>query len=207
MPYLINSYEGWQFAAVVVDCVRHTLVEAIDVIWVDRSLYFVLLVVAIVATATGVALVRVSVEDGEFIADGKSPTGQEVKQALDFDHFRWSDYAFLRAYGIEFTVSLFIYYPVIETILFSGLLGCWSGKVPILGGRPGQIERERTAAAAAASWRGGDGGEVQGTSGGVLAPQVTMTSTRPRSLSAATWSINDDIYNNTSNNQSRCNGW
>ena len=101
----------------------------------------VLLVVAVVATAMGVTLVRVSVVDGEIIADGRSPTGQEVKQVLDFDNFCWSDYAFLRAYGIELSVSLFIYYPVIETLLFIGLLGCRSGKIPILGGRPGQIER------------------------------------------------------------------
>jgi hypothetical protein len=45
-----------------------------------------------------------------------------------------SAYKFLIAYAMELVLSLFIYNPIVGTVLFSGMLGC--GKVPILGGRP-----------------------------------------------------------------------
>jgi hypothetical protein len=48
-----------------------------------------------------------------------------------------SAYQFLITYATELVLSLFIYYPIVGTILFSGLLGC--GKVPILGGRPYEV--------------------------------------------------------------------
>ena len=134
----------------------------------------VFIVMAIVAIATGVALVRVSVDDGEIVADGKSPTKEDVQHVLDFDNFKWSDYAFLKAYAIEFSVSLFVYYPLIETILFSGLLGCRSSAIPILGGRPGQMARERKAQSQ------GEGVEV--VLGGVVPQQsTTLNNTRPNS--------------------------
>lgn len=45
-----------------------------------------------------------------------------------------SSFDFLLSYGVELALALLIYYPVVGTILFSGVLGC--GRVPILGGRP-----------------------------------------------------------------------
>lgn len=120
------------------------------------------------------ALVRVSVNDGEIVADGKSPTKDDVQHVLDFINFKWSDYAFLKAYAIEFSVSLFVYYPLIETILFSGILGCRSSAIPILGGRPGQVARERKAQ------QQGEGVEV--VLGGVVPQQsTTSNNTRPNS--------------------------
>ena len=127
----------------------------------------VFIVMTIVAIATGVALVRVSVDDGEIVAEGNSPTKEDVQHVLDFDNFKWSDYAFVKAYAIEFSVSLFVYYPLIETILFSGILGCRSSAIPILGGRPGQMARERKAQSQ------GEGVEV--VLGGVV-PQQSRTS-------------------------------
>ena len=44
------------------------------------------------------------------------------------------NFQFLYAYPIEVVLSLFVYTPIVQTIVFSGILGCcW---MPILGGRP-----------------------------------------------------------------------
>ena len=105
----------------------------------------VFVVVASVAAATCVAMVRVSVDGGGApvpFANGANPTGAEVAQTLDVsDNFNLDDWSFLRGYAIEFAVSLFAYYPLIETLLFSGVLGC-GGLIPMLGGRPGEVRRE-----------------------------------------------------------------
>ena len=56
-----------------------------------------------------------------------------------------SSFDFLVSYGMEVAVALFVWYPIVGTILFSGVLGC--GRVPILGGRPYEMmvrqEQER----------------------------------------------------------------
>jgi len=50
-------------------------------------------------------------------------------------------FRFLLGYLVEFVLALFVYYPLAVTVLFSGVLGC--GRVPILGGRPREMKRER----------------------------------------------------------------
>jgi hypothetical protein len=52
-----------------------------------------------------------------------------------------SAYTFLIGYAIELALALVVYNPLIGTILLSGVLGC--GKIPVLGGRPYELERER----------------------------------------------------------------
>lgn len=42
---------------------------------------------------------------------------------------------FLIGYIIEFLLAVFVYNPVILTVVFSGVLGL-QGRIPILGGRP-----------------------------------------------------------------------
>jgi len=54
--------------------------------------------------------------------------------------FELEDFSFLKAYCIEFAVSLFLYYPLLDTVLFSGILGCY--RLPILGGRPYEVRKE-----------------------------------------------------------------
>ena len=41
------------------------------------------------------------------------------------------------------TIQLFVYYPMFETVLFSGVLGC--GSIPVLGGRPYEMKKEAKA--------------------------------------------------------------
>uniref|UniRef100_A0A7S3P9A1 Uncharacterized protein n=1 Tax=Amphora coffeiformis TaxID=265554 RepID=A0A7S3P9A1_9STRA len=44
---------------------------------------------------------------------------------------------FLAKYSVELMVAWFFYFPVVGTIMFSGILGC--GRLPVLGGRPRDI--------------------------------------------------------------------
>ena len=51
-----------------------------------------------------------------------------------------SAYEFLISYALELVLALFLYYPVVGSVLFSGYLGC--GAIPILGGRPYEVKME-----------------------------------------------------------------
>ncbi|KAG7349999.1 hypothetical protein IV203_012596 [Nitzschia inconspicua] len=53
-------------------------------------------------------------------------------------------FSFLVKYFVELFLSWFVYFPILGTIMFSGILGC-GGRLPILGGRPrdkAKIEKE-----------------------------------------------------------------
>ena len=52
-----------------------------------------------------------------------------------------SNYLFLMGYGIEMAVAWFVYFPIIESIMFSGVLGCF-GVIPCLSGRPYEVKQE-----------------------------------------------------------------
>ncbi len=45
------------------------------------------------------------------------------------------DYSFLVRFGVELLLAWFVYFPIITTVFFSGILGC-GGRIPLLGGRP-----------------------------------------------------------------------
>jgi hypothetical protein len=45
------------------------------------------------------------------------------------------DYFFLVRFGVELVLAWFVFFPIVSTVFFSGLLGCCE-KLPLLGGRP-----------------------------------------------------------------------
>ena len=49
---------------------------------------------------------------------------------------------FLLGYFIEFILAVFVYNPLILTVVFTGMLGC-DGRIPILGGRPREVAKEQ----------------------------------------------------------------
>ena len=51
-------------------------------------------------------------------------------------------YNFLVGYIVEFILAVFVYNPLIVTVIFTGMLGC-NGRIPILGGRPREVMREQ----------------------------------------------------------------
>ena len=48
-------------------------------------------------------------------------------------------FSFLAKYSVELVMAWFVHFPVMGSILFSGVLGC--GRLPVLGGRPRDVRR------------------------------------------------------------------
>lgn len=64
--------------------------------------------------------------------DDDSATDDEV----DFNDIQGPEsFRFLTKYCVELFMAWFVYFPVVGTLLFSGVLGC-NGRLPFLGGRP-----------------------------------------------------------------------
>jgi hypothetical protein len=51
-------------------------------------------------------------------------------------------YAYLLGYIFEFFLAIFVYNPLILTIVFTGVLGN-NGRIPLLGGRPREVMMEQ----------------------------------------------------------------
>jgi len=101
-----------------------------------RKGYYVLifLVIAVVVAFSSCILVM-SASMGGWPSCGQC-------DGLDFKEiFNNQDYFFLTAYVLEFAISSLIYCPVLETVIFSGILGC-CGRIPIIGGRPYEMRKE-----------------------------------------------------------------
>lgn len=87
-------------------------------------------------------LLRASIE-----YKGEGSIADEVEESIlsnelynvEFEDKR--SFRFLLGYLVEFVLALFVYYPMAVTVLFSGVLGC--GRVPVLGGRPREMKKER----------------------------------------------------------------
>jgi hypothetical protein len=108
------------------------------------------LIVCILACTVMIVLLRVAITNEERIQqeDFESIVGDDDKKVhiniddgLVLDVESASQFQFVAAYLVEMALSLFVYFPVIGTILFSGVLSCGC-KVPLLGGRPYEIAME-----------------------------------------------------------------
>jgi hypothetical protein len=83
----------------------------------------------VTAIATLALLLRTSAE-----AEATS-TDDDVLQIKFYDQYV---YEFLISYAIVLVLSLFLYYPVVAFVFFSGVLSC-GFHVPVLGGRPYEV--------------------------------------------------------------------
>ena len=79
-------------------------------------------------------------EEGSVVDEVKESIRGNEFYSIEFEDKR--SFRFLLGYLVEFVLALFVYYPLAVTVLFSGVLGC-GGRVPILGGRPREMKRER----------------------------------------------------------------
>lgn len=67
-----------------------------------------------------------------------------IETVLNLDYANAEpDLQFLYGYLIELFLSLFVYSPIVQTLVFSGVLGC--GWMPWLGGRPRSLRNEEKA--------------------------------------------------------------
>lgn len=94
-----------------------------------------------------IILLRVAINDLENNAsnvdEGSTNPGIDIMldDQLDFRVENASQFMFVTISLVEITLALFVYYPIGGTILFSGILACGYA-IPILGGRPYEIECE-----------------------------------------------------------------
>ena len=65
-----------------------------------------------------------------------------------------ADFQYLYGYVVELIISLFVFTPIAQIILFSGILGCCS--LPVLGGRSYEMRKSK---------RGDDEGTKENSTG------------------------------------------
>ena len=104
------------------------------------NVLIVLVVVLITAAASLAVVIRANVEAGE---DADQFFNDFISRGLDYDTLSNKDnYEFLTSYAIELAVAWFFWFPVVETIMFSGILSC-GGRLPFGGGRPAEMKVEQ----------------------------------------------------------------
>lgn len=118
-----------------------------------RVLIFMIFVMAILILLMRVAISNTTdtaSTNGSTSAEGEE--GEDTTNERDFDFFFTSEawdfdldnaedgFQFMLAYVVQMGLSLFIYYPLIGTILMSGVVGC-CGRSPIFGGRPYEVKQ------------------------------------------------------------------
>jgi len=103
--------------------------------------YIVFFVVIVVAAAASVAVVlRASINSNEEISIQNITTGATYglwDDEIEFENMDPSSFRFLITWSIEMALALLVMYPLLGTVLFSGMLGC--GRLPFLGGRPRDV--------------------------------------------------------------------
>ena len=79
----------------------------------------------------------IKMEDGNYTEGLNFAFDDELDLSVDDA----SEFDFVVNYLVQMTLSLFVYYPICGTILFSGILSC-DYNIPVLGGRPYEIACE-----------------------------------------------------------------
>jgi hypothetical protein len=101
----------------------------------------IIAVVACTAMATFCVVLRASLDSESTVRLSDINSGGITDDNVHLSSVKdLSAFDFLVSYAVELVLALFVYYPLIGTVLFSGILGC--GKMPILGGRPYEVLKE-----------------------------------------------------------------
>lgn len=127
------------------------------------NILIVLLVVLVTTVATLAVVVRAMLEDDDgsdslnamLAQNDGNTTNPELSQLLSQNSAaplkNKNNYGFLQAYAIELALAWFLWFFVIEGLLFSGVLSCRQRCFPsILGGRPYEVQQEQHELKAAA---------------------------------------------------------
>ena len=110
------------------------------------TLLVIFSVIAVTALATFAAALRSALDSGDVDAEQVENYGLTDESVNVWQVNGANDMEFLLAFLIELVLSLFVYYPICGTILFTGILTC--GKYPTTGGRPYELTEEAKKAAA-----------------------------------------------------------
>lgn len=113
----------------------------------SASVFLVMLsVVAATALATFAVTLRNAIDSGKMSPEEVRSYGAQGEQIKVFEVRNAESYEFIIAYLIELALNYFGYYPVVGTVLFTGILGCF--KYTIIGGRPAEIKEMKARRAA-----------------------------------------------------------
>jgi hypothetical protein len=105
--------------------------------------YIVLFAVVVTAaTASFIVVLRATLDDNPDVSTSDLNSAGVFDDAIQFGNTSSIDsYRFLISWCIALVTSWFVYYFIIGTLLFSGVLGCYY--LPFLGGRPREIMLEK----------------------------------------------------------------
>lgn len=96
----------------------------------------VLFVQIAIGVATYFVLLRLD-EDIQNQADYEATNAEEFAEEIIGE----ARFAFFVGYALELVFALFIFYFITSTVFFTGILGC--GRLPVLGGRPYELWKEK----------------------------------------------------------------
>ena len=107
----------------------------------------VTIVMLTLAFSTYLVLLRASEDSKKMVEFDNTDTGDDAADSEGFFHSvvlggGASNFDFLLGYFVEFFLAVFVYSPLILTIVFTGILGC-DGRIPVLGGRPREVAKEQ----------------------------------------------------------------
>lgn len=97
--------------------------------------------VIVVAAASFIVMLRVALSDNQDVGLTDLDSAGFTDDQITFARVESLDsYEFLLSWIIEVAMSLFVWYFVLGSILWSGILGCY--RLPFLGGRPRDVKVE-----------------------------------------------------------------
>mmetsp|Transcript_23620 Transcript_23620/g.33140 ORF Transcript_23620/g.33140 Transcript_23620/m.33140 type:complete len:338 (-) Transcript_23620:63-1076(-) len=106
------------------------------------SVVMVVLIAVVVAISTFIAVLRASIESSdEEISISNITSGGINDDVVDLGKIQGVEsFEFVLTFMTEMLLAYIVYFPLLGTILFTGVLGC--GRVPFLGGRPREVWKE-----------------------------------------------------------------
>eukprot|EP00522_Entomoneis_paludosa_P002887 CAMPEP_0172468636 /NCGR_PEP_ID=MMETSP1065-20121228/61726_1 /TAXON_ID=265537 /ORGANISM="Amphiprora paludosa, Strain CCMP125" /LENGTH=551 /DNA_ID=CAMNT_0013226063 /DNA_START=16 /DNA_END=1671 /DNA_ORIENTATION=+ len=113
--------------------------------WAGLKRYGVILIaftmVAIGAFTSFLVVLRATLSDNEDADLNQALDGEDGEEDINplTDWEDKSSFQFLISYLVEVLLALVVYYPIVGTVLFTGVLGC--GRIPVLGGRPYEVKQ------------------------------------------------------------------
>ena len=105
------------------------------------SICLTFVMIAMGAVSSFLVVVRATLTDNKEDSGLHNSAGlvdDEIQPLTGFEDK--SSFQYLLSYGVEIALALLVWYPIVGTILFTGILGC--GRIPVLGGRPYEVWQE-----------------------------------------------------------------
>lgn len=123
-------------------CLNHERLEWMQQYRKYANVMVVLLIALVASIASLIVVIRATLTENDDVdiaairSAGLADDSIEISKVHDASNFE-----FLISYAVELAVAWLVYWPAIETILFSGMLSC-NGAISSFGGRPFELAQE-----------------------------------------------------------------